>query len=593
MRRTLTLAAVTLLAGLIVAACAPGPTGGGPGVPLPTCDREELVAPIMISPTNGANIEIPGLTFHWSYIPALCVPSTYQIEISQDPSFDPGSPYSGATIDYGQDSWSPEVGLLSATIYYWRIRAAVPEGVGPWSSPWMFYTGPVCGAGDLVAPQTLFPHGYMFVYDAPFFQWSYPAGGCLPDGYHVQVSSGADFSALLLDETLASPTTKWMPTLDWEDCSTFYWRVAARSGGIDGPPSVAQPFSVNVAGGCTQACTEDQLIAPIPLSPPHYSNVGTAPTVGLVPHLLQWGHPMPCLPQGFAVHLSTEPDFSDTSLFGGASPVTMPGGSWTPAVTLQPATQYWWEVAAGVGTTFGPFSPRRSFFTGPECATGSDAVPPTLLSPADGAVVDTLSPWLRYTPGAGGCVPDGYAIYLDTDPDFAGEPPYASFNFPGTTFIPDPLEDCTTYYWRVSPIQDEFVLPWSEVRSFRTQAGGLCPLSRLIGVARELAPCRFGPGPGWQILGYILAGERSEIYARDMSGRWFAIENPDNLGEMCWVPSAGIDPLGDVSDLRIYAAPVPTAVPPACSREMPKDQCEAVGGTWVQAATHAGYCQCP
>ena len=45
----------------------------------------------------------------------------------------------------------------------------------------------------------------------------------------------------------------------------------------------------------------------------------------------------------------------------------MTGGNWTPALPLEPATQYYWEVFAGIGTTFGPPSPLRSFFTGPEC----------------------------------------------------------------------------------------------------------------------------------------------------------------------------------------------------------------------------------
>jgi hypothetical protein len=48
---------------------------------------------------------------------------------------------------------------------------------------------------------------------------------------------------------------------------------------------------------CSQACTEDQLIAPVPIFPPPYANVGTAPTEGPVPGLLQWGYAMPCFPR--------------------------------------------------------------------------------------------------------------------------------------------------------------------------------------------------------------------------------------------------------------------------------------------------------
>lgn len=583
-------AASGLLLALLVATC--GPRGGGPGLPLPVCAVEDLVAPSPVSPANETSVEAPGLALQWSYNTSTCVPSTYQVEVARDAMFGPTGPISTATVNYGQNSWSPEVGLSFATIYYWRVRAAVPEGAGPWSAPWLFYTGPVCEAGELVPPQTLFPHGHMFVYEAPFFQWSYPEAGCLPDGYRVQASTDPGFGSITLDESLGWPAKMFIPTLDWENCETFYWRVAARAGGSDGPWSTVQSFSINVVFSCTQTCSDSQLVAPTPLSPPQHSNVGIAPAQGLVPDLLQWAYPMPCRPEGFVVRLSTEPSFSDISLFGEVSPVTIPGGSWGPSVPLQPATQYWWDVAARVGTTLGPSSLVRSFFTGPECAGGSEAIPPTLLSPADGAVVDTLTPLLRYTPGEGGCVPDGYAIYLATDPDFGGEPPYGWYNWPGTTFSPAPLEDCTTYYWRVAPIQDEFILPWSELWSFRTEVEGACLSGRIFGRARELLQCRFGPGPGWPILGYFLPGERSEIFARDISGRWFAIENPDNLGQMCWVLSEGVEPLGEVSNLRIYAAPEPTAAP-TCRPELPQSECVAAGGRWVPTTAQGGYCRCP
>ena len=70
MHRTITLASAAVLAGLLLAACAPGPMGGGSGGPMPTCLPAGLVAPVMIAPADGTNIEIPGLTFRWSYSPA-------------------------------------------------------------------------------------------------------------------------------------------------------------------------------------------------------------------------------------------------------------------------------------------------------------------------------------------------------------------------------------------------------------------------------------------------------------------------------------------------------------------------------------------
>ncbi len=590
MRRTLILLSASLLAALALAACGgTTPRGGGGGGPMPYCAADELQIPVLVSPADGSNVEMAGLTFHWIYNPAGCLPEEFEVQVSQTVTFDN---YSGATLDYGEDHWSPQVGMLPATVYYWRMRATVSGGPGPWSPVWSFYTGPVCEAAALVAPQTVFPHGFMFVYDAPSFQWTYPDSTCVAEGYHLQVGGDAGFTSVVADLRAANPATTWTPAFDLVNCGVYYWRVAAIDGDSDGPYSAAQTFSVNAAATCTQTCTADQLVAPVPLFPPHYANVGTAPTEGLVPGLLQWGYPMPCFPEGFGVHLSTSPDFSGPSLGGGVHPVTAFGGNWSPGVTLEPATQYWWEVFAGIGTTFGPTSPARSFFTGPECESGADAVPPTLLSPQDGATVDTLSPWLRYTPGEGGCVPDGWAIYLDTDDDFAGEDPYASYYFPGTNFMPDPLQDCTTYYWRVSPIQDDFVLPWSEVWSFRTQTGATCLAGLIHGLALQEVPCHHGPHPDWPVDGYILQGERTQVFGSDMARRWLAVDNLDNPGQRCWVPSEAMELPVDVNELRILNPPL------ACNSSLAQTECEAASGTWTRSVGAAApattyFCQCP
>jgi hypothetical protein len=557
---------------------------------MPYCAPEDLQIPVMVTPADGENIEIAGLTFHWIYNTTDCIPEEFEIQVSQSPTF--GS-YSGATLDVGEEHWSPPVGLLPATVYYWRMRGTVMAGPGPWSPTWAFYTGPTCDSASLLAPEAVFPMGYMFIYDAPSFQWTYPDSSCVPEGYHLQASASEDFSTLALDLSLATPSKLAVPTGEFENCGVYHWRVAASAGGTDGPYSAVNNFSVNAGASCTQECTADQLIAPQPMSPAHYANVGTAPTEGLVPGLLQWWYPMPCLPEGFGVHLSTMPDFSGPGLGGGVSPVTATGGGWSPAVLLEPATQYYWEVFAGVGTTFGPPSSLRSFFTGPVCEEAADSLPPTLLTPVDGALVETLTPWLHWMAGVGSCIPNGYAIYLGADDDFSGEDPYSSFpTLPATTFIPDPLDDCTAYYWQIAPILDGTTLPASDVWSFATRTGPQCGLVQLLGEALKESACRFGPGPGWDILGYFVVGEQSPIAGRDMSGRWYATDNPDNRGERCWVPSDDIRLLDDGSDMRILNPPL------VCRASLGEDECKAAGGKWIVPASAANqppppYCECP
>lgn len=593
LRRWVVLGLGLALLGIALGGCdGLSPKGGGPSGPLPYCAPEEIQIPVMVAPADGENIEIAGLTFHWIYNTTDCIPEEFQIQVSQSPTFDS---YSGATLDVGEEHWSPPVGLLPATVYYWRMRGTVMAGPGPWGPTWTFYTGPACEAASLMAPEALFPAGFMFIYDAPSFQWTYPDDTCVPDGYHLQASESDDFTSPVIDLHLAAPATLAQPTADYENCGVYNWRVAATAAGIDGPFSAVNTFSVNAGASCTQQCTADQLIAPQPMLPAPYANVGTLPTEEAVGGLLQWWYPMPCFPEGFGIHLATTADFSEGNIGGGASPVTATGGSWSPAVLLEPATQYYWEVFAGVGTTFGPPSPLRSFFTGPECEAPADSQPPTLLTPMDGATVDSLMPWLHWTAGAGSCIPDGYAIYLDTDDDFTGEAPYASFpTLPATTFFPDPLEDCTTYYWKIAPILSGTELRASDVWSFTVRSRSLCQISgQVSGKAIRDAVCRYGPGPGWDILGYFVAGETSPIAGTDIARRYFAVLNPDNPGERCWVPVEDFEPIGDISGLRILNPPL------VCRSSMDREACEEAGGTWVvppQTVTGPPpppYCQCP
>ena len=101
----------------------------------------------------------------------------------------------------------------------------------------------------------------------------------MPPGCHLQASSIEDFSGPVLGLDLPTPSTTARPATDLDNCVVYGWCVAATNGGADRPFSVVYYFSVNVGATYTQ----DQLVAPQPVSPPHYANVGTAPTKGWFP----------------------------------------------------------------------------------------------------------------------------------------------------------------------------------------------------------------------------------------------------------------------------------------------------------------------
>ena len=206
-----------------------------------------------------------------------------------------------------------------------------------------------------------------------------------------------------------------------------------------------------------------------------FVNLG-APQEGVILNsltpVLSWSYPnASCHPESYYVHLTSLENIPQDWSGATGSPST----TWSPASPLKSGREYEWYIQPVNGTYFGPESPHKHFFTGPMCATTSLHAP-TLILPGEGDVIHTLTPMLLWQyPDP--CLPQGYRVDLSTDPTFTdtslsggtGNP--AVFWGPGTD-----LADCTTYYWRIAPINDTTLGPFSDVNFFSTdQVYGCAP----------------------------------------------------------------------------------------------------------------------
>ena len=73
--------------------------------------------------------------------------------------------------------------------------------------------------------------------------------------------------------------------------------------------------------------------------------------------------------------------------------------------------------------------------------------------------------------------------------------------------------------------------------------------------------CRNGPGQIYNYLGGLMVGETVEVIARDPSGHYWYIHNPDAPG-YCWVWGQYATITGDVGPLPVFTPePTPTPVP--------------------------------
>lgn len=73
--------------------------------------------------------------------------------------------------------------------------------------------------------------------------------------------------------------------------------------------------------------------------------------------------------------------------------------------------------------------------------------------------------------------------------------------------------------------------------------------------------CRNGPGKVYDYEGALLIGEVAQVYARDPSGEFWYIRNPDSSGdEFCWLWGKYAALVGDLSALPMFTPPpTPTA----------------------------------
>jgi len=85
------------------------------------------------------------------------------------------------------------------------------------------------------------------------------------------------------------------------------------------------------------------------------------------------------------------------------------------------------------------------------------------------------------------------------------------------------------------------------------------PSTPMISVSVD-TNCRSGPGKAYDRVGALLVGETAEVLARDPSGLFWYIPNPDNPGGFCWVWGQYATIEGDTASLPVFTPP-PTPTP--------------------------------
>lgn len=429
------------------------------------------------------------------------------------------------------------------------------------------------------------------------------------DHFEVWVDGGLVGTSSIIDHVSGGPDygILFSSQYEWIPASQGDHTIAVRAVG-DGVNNFSQFLSVEVtvnilpsipgevASGFLPDCTPADLEAPALITPMDYGYVVYPfmdSAFSEIPmDLFLWANSSGCIPDEYTLLISDYPNI-DTY-----TEIITTEGSMTSAPSedeihqrhphLEGGRQYYWTVFASADGVAGPRAPVRTFFAGPPCLTLINHSP-MLISPGDGEVVHTPNVQLLWIPGAH-CLWNSYRIDLRTDPEFSQAVRGTILTGPETNWITPELENCTTYYWRVAVLHDGVLGQFSYVRSFTTDFGVECARGPWL-TARFDQPCFVGPDPAsYSIAGYILEGETASIMAQDLTGAWWAIENPDDVGT-CYVRMADNQTSGDTSGLPTWRDPVIGG--PACTQNLTQGACLAAGGSWVEPLSSAPYCDCP
>ncbi|TAK28394.1 MAG: hypothetical protein EPO21_22805 [Chloroflexota bacterium] len=384
--------------------------------------------PTLLSPADGMTSASPLQKLDWSDVVGA---ESYQAQISSDAAFATTLVDSAVASSELTLAWP----LAIESTYYWRVKAVNGVGDSGWTSGFSFTVPAPPGAVTLISPDD----GTTVATLEPTLDWDDVAGAT---AFEVQYSRSSTFSSDVTVATVTTSTYTISPSLPLD--VDYYWQLRALNDSGFGPLSAVRRFHTPV----TPPPVTEPPAAPNLVGPAAGANVATlSPT-------FSWE--TAARADGYYVQLSRDAGFGTLVTNDYTTAI-----SHTLSVSLSYATMYYWKIQAtnNIGATD---SAVRNFTTPPAPA----AQAPVLLTPADGVVVDTLTPTLDWENEASS---SGYVIQLSTSSNFS----YGVTNVAvtGSEYVRpswSKLAKDTAYYWRVRGTNATGAGDWSDTRVFRT-----------------------------------------------------------------------------------------------------------------------------
>jgi hypothetical protein len=517
---------------LILALTVPGCT-----MPAPTCPTAELVAPVLLSPADGATFDDAFENLTWDY-PLDCSPESYRVDLSTDPTFADTS-LSGATGSPAT-SWGPGSPLADCETYYWRVAGGNGFTLGPFSASRSFEKNV---SGECNMPASASVSG--IVWDDHCVVPDGPLPDPLPAGCVSNGSGGARADGVRAPAEPGIPGVQ--VDLHWGGCATI--PVAS----VNTDPDGLYTFDGLLAFG-------SYCVAIRPLNPPNDSI--------LIPG--EWTYPS---------SLSGSDAFANATVDSG---------------TILSDKDFGWDYQLDGVSSMPASASVSGIVWDDQCVVPDGPLPEPLpagcVSDGEGgARADGIrQPSELGIPGVqvglhwGGCATIPVANVI-TDPDglytFDGlltfgsycvavrslNPPNDSILIPGEWTYPSGLTGADAF---ANASLDSGTILNEKDFGWDYQFGGLSP-TPVAASAPEFvfdrqAFCRSGPSQVYRDVTGMLSGEVVEILGmNEDSGLWYFV-NWKKFNTKCWVSASTGHTIGDLTGLPVLVAPptpVPTPVP--------------------------------
>ncbi len=308
-------------------------------------------APVLTTPANNAVNQPTTIDFAWTGSGP-----TFRLQVGTDSTFASGIFFDDSTI---AANTRQVTGFANNAKYYWRVRAKNGAGNGPYSSTFNFTTVIAPPPAPALATP---PDGATNVSQTPNLVWN-PASGATT--YRLQVARDTAFTQITVDDSTLIGTSRAIGPL--LSNTTYFWRVRARNAGGNSAYSTRFRFTTTAA----------------PPIPAQVAPVDSATRVARTPTFI-WNR----VPGATAYHLqiSSDPGFG-TVLYNDSTIVD----SARTAGPFPFGARLHWRIRSKNTAGTSPFSVPKVFTIMLE----PPAVP-TLVSPANNAINQSVTPTLRW-----------------------------------------------------------------------------------------------------------------------------------------------------------------------------------------------------